>query len=151
MYCATCGSLIDENLNYCNRCGNRVAKDELATHSEATVSVIRILSVATGVAGVVGLGGLIGLIAILIASHVVPELIFILCLLFAATAFGICFMLTRQISRLSGIALPAKENTKQKSAPEQLNAPTTGQIEAPILPFRSVTESTTRTLDKTKV
>lgn len=151
MYCATCGSLIDENLNYCNRCGNRVAKDELTLRSEATVAVIKILSISTGVAGVVGLGGLIGLITILIASHVIPELITILCLLFAATAFGICFMLTRQISRLTQSTLPAKENFKQKSAPEQLNAPTTGQIEAPPATFRSVTENTTRMLDKTKV
>ncbi len=152
MYCATCGNLIDENLNYCNRCGNRVAKDELAIRNEATVSVIKSLSVATGVVGFVGLGGLIGLIAILIGNHVVPELITILCLLFAATAFGICFMLTRQISRLSGITLPAKENTKQKPAPEQLNATATGQIEAPRESFiGSVTENTTRTLDKTKV
>lgn len=151
MYCATCGSLIDENLNYCNRCGNRVAKDELVKHSEATVSVLKSLSIATGVVGFVGLGGLIGLIAILVNNHVVPELITILCLLFAATAFGICFMLTRQISRLSGIALPTKENAKQKQAPEQLSSPTTGQIEAPPATFRSVTENTTRTLDKTKV
>lgn len=151
MYCATCGSLIDENLNYCNRCGNRVAKDELIKQSEATVSVLKSLSIATGVVGFVGLGGFIGLIAILVNNHVVPELITILCLLFAATAFGICFMLTRQISRLSGMVLPTKENAKQKSAPEQLNSPTTGQIEAPPAAFRSVTENTTRMLDKTKV
>lgn len=151
MYCSTCSSLIDENLNYCNRCGSRVAKAELAVRDEATVSVLKILSVSTGWVGVVGLGGLIGLIAILVNNHVVPELIAILCLLFAATAFGICFMLTRQISRLTQTALPAKENAQQKSASEQLNTPATGQIEAPPAAFRSVTENTTRTLDKTKV
>ncbi len=118
---------------------------------EATVSVLKILSISTGCVGVVGLGGLIGLIAILVGNRVDPELIAILTILFAATAFGICFMMTRQISRLTGTALPAKENTKQKPAPEQLNTPTTGQIEAPPATFRSVTENTTRTLDKTKV
>jgi hypothetical protein len=151
MYCATCGSLIDENLNYCNRCGNRVSKDELMKQNDATVSVLKILSISTGWVGVVGLGGLIGLIAILVNNHVVPELIAMLCLLFAATTFGICFMMMRQISRLSGNLLPANENAKQKSVPEQLNAPTTGQIEAPPAAFRSVTENTTRTLDKTKI
>jgi hypothetical protein len=151
MYCATCGSLIDEKLNYCNRCGNRVSKNELATRDQATVSVLKILSVSTGWVGVVGLGGLIGLIAILVSNKVVPELIAVLSILFAATVFGICFMMTRQISRLSGNLLPANENAKQKPSPEQLNAPTTGQIEVPPATFRSVTENTTRTLDKTKV
>lgn len=151
MYCITCGNLMDEKLNYCNRCGNRVVKNELAARNEATVSVIKTLSVATGVAGVVGLGGLIGLIAILIASHVVPELAAILAVLFAATAFSICFMLTRQISRLSSIAFLPAENAQLRSATEQLNAPAIGQIEAPVAPFRSVTENTTRTLGKTEV
>jgi hypothetical protein len=152
MYCPTCGSLIDEKLNYCNRCGNRVAKDELAIRNEATISVIKTLSVAAGVSGVVGLGGLIGLIAILIGNHVIPELVAILTVLFAVTVFGICFMLTRQISRLTGNLISTKENSKQKPLPEQLNAPVTGQIESPRESFiGSVTENTTRMLDKTKV
>ena len=151
MYCATCGTLIDENLNYCNRCGNRVAKEELVRHNDAAVSVLKILSISTGWVGVVGLGGLIGLIAILVNNHVVPELIVILSALFLATTFGICFVMTRQVARLIGNVISPKDNLKQKSALDQLNAPTTGQIEAPPATFRSVTENTTRTLDKTKV
>jgi len=149
MYCVTCGSLIDKNLNYCNRCGNRVARNELATKTDATASVLKILSVSTGWVGVVGLGGLIGLIAILVNNHVLPELIVILSVLFLATTFGICFLMTRQISRLTENLISPKENSKQKTAPEQLNAPAvTGQIEAPRQPFASVTENTTRTLDE---
>jgi hypothetical protein len=151
MYCATCGSLIDEKLNYCNRCGNRVARNELATQTDATASVLKILSISTGWVGVVGLGGLIGLIAILVSNHVIPELIVILSALFLATTFGICFMMTRQIARLTGNVMSPKDNLKQNSAPEQLSSPTTGQIESPPATFRSVTENTTRTLDKTKV
>ncbi len=148
MYCATCGSLIDEKLNYCNRCGNRVAKDELVKQTAVTASVLKSLSVSTGWVGVVGLGGLIGLIAILVNNHVVPELIAILSLLFLATTFGICFLLTRQISRLTDTALTTMENSTQKPVPEQLNAPVTGQIESPRPPLASVTENTTRTLDE---
>ena len=59
MYCATCGSLIDEKLNYCNRCGNRVAKDgELIKQTDSTASLVRNLSISTGIVGVAGLGGL---------------------------------------------------------------------------------------------
>lgn len=152
MYCATCGSLIDEKLNFCNRCGNRVVKgDEMALRSDATAAVLKSLSIATGVSAVIGLGGLIALITILIANHVEAPGVVFLAFLFAATVFGVCFLMTRQISRLSGNLTLPKENSKQYTAPEQLNAPVTGQIEAPAAPFRSVTENTTRTLDKTKV
>ncbi len=150
MYCSTCGSLIDEKLNYCNRCGNRVAKDnELVKHNDAAVSVLKILSISTGCVGVVGLGGLIGLIAILVVNRVLPELIAVLSIMFLAGTFGICFLLTRQISRLTGNLISTKEkDLKQQTAPEQINQSTTGQIESPRQPFQSVTENTTRTLDE---
>ncbi len=155
MYCATCGSLIDEKLNYCNRCGNRVAKDgELIKQTDSTASLVRNLSISTDIVGVAGLGGLIGLIAILAGNagnRAAPELIVILSILFLATTFGICFLLTRQISRLTGNLISTKENSKQKSSPEQLNSPITRQIESPRESFVSVTENTTRTLDKIKV
>ncbi|MDQ3133156.1 MAG: hypothetical protein M3Q99_20700 [Acidobacteriota bacterium] len=151
MYCSTCGTLINEDLNYCNRCGNRVAKDELMKHDGAAVSALKILSISTGWVGVVGLGGLIGLIGILLGSHAAPELIVILSVLFLASAFGICFLMTRQISRLIEAVNPGKQNSKQNSAPEQLNSPVAGQIESPREPFISVTENTTRTLEKIPV
>ena len=119
-------------------------QNELATQSDATVSVLKSLSVSTGWVGVAGLGGFIALIAILIGNHADPTVIAILALLFAATAFGICFLLTRQISRLTEISLMSN----QKSEPEQLNPAITGQIESPREPFISVTENTTRTLDE---
>ncbi len=156
MYCAICGSLINEQLNYCNRCGNRVVKGNELTvqQADSTAAILRILSCSTGVVGVVGLGGLIGLIAILAGNagnRNIDELIVIVSILFLVTTFGICFLLIRQISRLTDRMLSNKENANQKSAPEQLNSSVAGQIESPIAPFRSVTENTTRTLNKTKV
>ena len=148
MYCVTCGSLIDEKLNYCNRCVNRVAKNELAPQTAVTASVLKSLAESAGWVGVVGVGGLIGLIAILLGNKVVPELIVILSVLFLATTFAICFLLTRQISRLTENSISPNESSKQKTAPEQLNAPATGQIESPRQPFASVTENTTQTLDE---
>ncbi len=155
MYCAVCGSLINEELNYCNRCGSRVAKDnELVKRADLTASLLKNLSIATGFVGVVGLGGLIGLIAILAGNagnRSAPELIVIVSILLLATTFGICFLLIRQISRLTETAFSAKENSKQKYAAEQLNVAVAGRIESPREPFISVTENTTRTLEKESV
>lgn len=154
MYCAICGSLINEQLNYCNRCGNRVVKgNELtARQADSTAAILRILSCSTGVVGVVGLGGLIGLIAILAgnAGNRSPaELIVVVSILFLLTTFGICFLLIRQISRLTDKMLSSQETANQKSAPDQLNFPAAGgQIESLREPFLSVTENTTRTLDE---
>lgn len=151
MYCAACGSLISEELNYCNRCGSRVAGNELSPRTDAKVSISKNLAVAAGFVGVGGLGGLIALIAILVVNRVDPTVLTILALMFAATAFGVCFLLTRQISRLTETANPANRNPKQKFAAEQLNSFAAQQIESPRETFVSVTENTTRTLDKTKV
>ena len=151
MYCANCGSLINEELNYCNRCGTRVAKDELAKQSDSTAAALKSLSTVTGITVFVGLGSLIGLLAILVGNHVIPELITIITIAFLLTVFGICFLLIRQISRLTGTAISEKETLKQKPAPEQLNAPAAGQIESPRRAFISVTENTTRTLKKEPV
>ncbi len=121
---------------------------------EATVSVLKILSISTGCVGVVGLGGLIGLIAILAGNagnRSAAELIVIVSILFLMTTFGICFLLIRQISRLTDKMLSNKENVNQKSAPDQLNFSAAVQIESPREPFLSVSENTTRTLDKNKV
>ncbi len=157
MYCATCGTLIDESLNYCNRCGNRVVKNELTMRggSDVSGSVLKSLSIATGFVGVIGLSGLFALIAILLANRAGgPDAIF-LALLFAATVFGVCFLLTRQISRLSsagGADFSEKRKFKQTGEPEQLNPVDAATQFQPLeRPFRSVTENTTRTLDKNKV
>ena len=62
MYCSTCGTLINTELNYCNRCGARV--DKLTTVENS--SALEYLSMATGFVGLGGLGLTVGLIAILL-------------------------------------------------------------------------------------
>lgn len=151
MYCQSCGNPLNENLNYCNRCGLKVAGDGLTRRDAPGKNALSNLSEATGYVGVAGLGGFVGLIAILLGNHALPELTAIIALLYAATAFGICFLMIRQISRLSEIKMSDKEISNQKSAVERLNSAAAGQIDAPRELFTSVTENTTRTLDKTKI
>jgi hypothetical protein len=147
MYCQTCGNLLNENLNYCNRCGSKVIGSELTKSANLTGEALSNLSASMGYVGVAGLGGFVGLIAILIGNSVAPELVAVIALIFAATAFGICFLMMRQMSRITGFEQSDREISNRRSAPEQLNVPITGQIEAPRQPFASVTENTTRTLD----
>jgi len=141
MYCSTCGTLINTELNYCNRCGARV--DKLATVESS--SATGYLSMATGFVGLGGLGLTVGLIAILLKYGVVPEAVVILAIAFLVTVFGMTFMMIRQISQMSNAAPPTKEKAFVST---QLNSPPAAQLEEPRQPARSVTENTTRTLEK---
>ena len=141
MYCSTCGTEIKAELNYCNRCGARV--DKLATHG--STPVLYNLSMATGFVGLGGLGLTVGLIAILLKNSVVIEAIVILAIVFLVTVFGMTFLLLRQISQMANALPPVRD--KFFEIP-QLNSPNTAQLEESRQPVMSVTENTTRTLEK---
>ena len=141
MYCATCGSLLNQKLNYCNRCGARV--DKLATAGDS--SATGYLSMATGFVGLGGLGLTLGLIATLLKYGVVIEAVVMLAIAFLATVFGISFLMIRQISQISNASQISRKNNFENP---QLNSPNTAQLEEPRQPARGVTENTTRTLEK---
>jgi len=141
MYCSTCGTLINTELNYCNRCGARVDKLATVENSSAT----GYLSMATGFVGLGGLGLTVGLIAILLKNNVVIEAVVMLAIAFLATVFGMTFLMIRQISQMSNAAPLTKEKVFENP---QLSSPSTAQLEEPRQPARSVTENTTRTLEK---
>ena len=141
MYCATCGSLLNQELNYCNRCGARVDKPAIVGDSSAT----GYLSMATGFVGLGGLGLTVGLIAILLKNGVVIEAVVMLALAFLAAVFGMTFLMIRQISQMTNASQPSRKNVFENS---QLNSPNTAQLEEPRIPAASVTENTTRTLEK---
>ena len=148
MYCSTCGTAINTELNYCSSCGNSISKDVLTKDNAAVVSGLKILSFSTGWVGVVGLGGLIALIGILFSNQVPLEWVVTIAVLFLITTFGICFLMTGQISRLTEVLNSGKQNLQQKSPPEQLNSPVVEQIEAPRESFINSSENTTRNLEK---
>lgn len=142
MYCATCGSLFNQELNYCNRCGARV--DKLAV-SENKSEALQYLSMATGFVGLGGLGLTVGLIAILLNFSVHSEVVVMLALAFLAAVFGISFLMIQQISRMTNASQPSSKNVFENS---QLSSPNTAQLEEPRIPAVSVTENTTRTLER---
>ncbi len=139
MYCSTCGTVINNELNYCNRCGARV--DKLVTVEKSSA----LMSIATGFVGLGGLGLTVGLIAILLNFSVHSEVVVMLVMAFLTTVFGITFLMLRQISQMNNAAQISKKNTFENP---QLNASNTAQLAEPRQPFMSVTENTTRTLEK---
>jgi hypothetical protein len=141
MYCSTCGSLINTELNYCNRCGARVDKLTVREKSPA----VAYLSIATGFVGLGGLSLTVGLIAILLANGTMPAAVVVLGLAFLLTVFGMTFLMLRQISQISNALPPVKEKLPEN---QQLNSAPAAQLAEPRPPARSVTENTTRTLEK---
>ncbi len=143
MFCSTCGNEIKTGLSYCNRCGARVDKIEKSGGDNSSAAY---LSMATGFVGLGGLGLTVGLIAMLLKNGVVIEAVVMLAFAFLSTIFGITFLMIRQISQMSNAAPPMiKEKAFEKP---QLDSPTTAQLEEARQPARSVTENTTRTLEK---
>jgi hypothetical protein len=142
MYCAACGAEIKPELNYCSRCGARVDKNAGESKSDA----LAYLSMATGFVGLGGLGLTIGLIAILLNYSVVPQVIVILSLAFLLAVFGITSLMIQQISRMT--ESNSGEKTLEKAKPVQFGAVNTAQLEEYRQPAMSITETTTRTLDK---
>jgi len=142
MYCATCGSLLNQELNYCNRCGARV--DKLAV-SENKSEALQYLSMATGFVGLGGLGLTVGLIAILLNFSVHSEVVVMLALAFLTAVFGISFLMIQQISRMTNTSQASSKNVFENS---QLSSSNTVQLDEPRIPAASVTENTTRILEK---
>jgi len=108
-------------------------------------SAVEYLSMATGFVGLGGLGLTVGLIAILLQHDAIPKVIVMLAIAFLAAVFGISFLMIRQISQMTNASQSSQKNVFENS---QLNSPNTAQFEEPRVPAASVTENTTRTLEK---
>ena len=147
MYCANCGSRIKQELNYCNRCGAKVSKIELETRQ----TVAENLSSSLGYIGGFGLFGFIFVALVLVKNGVPPTALVFISLFYLASLFGICFLILRQTSGFSKKTLPKGEDIQSGIHTGQLTSPSTARLEEYKEPITSVTENTTRTLDKVLV
>lgn len=154
MYCATCGTEIKAELNYCSRCGARV--DKLAT-TENQSEALEWLSMATGFVGLGGLGLTLGLIAILLNYSVAPQVIVIITLAFLSAVFGISSLMIQQISRMAKSSPNERfietANAIQTAAVdtaqlEEYRRPAHSHLDEYQQPAQSVTENTTRSFDE---
>lgn len=170
MFCSSCGNQIADTLTYCNRCGFRLIdksdnsvlanlstalqkklteKKEGESSSKSLVTILQGLMTLTAIVVLGGFGIIIGLVAILLDKDIPHQEIFKFVVFFLMAVFGISFLVIHQLSRALNVYL--KQQTKESlndSQQAKIEGRSTAQLEEPKEPFISVTENTTRTLDK---
>ena len=123
MYCTGCGTELNSDLNYCNRCGNRVAK--------GASGVAENLSQSVSYVGGFGLLGFIFAIAVM-AKQDLPVMALVAISFFYLSALSIiCWLMIRQVAALtnkrSGGDRPEEQNPHQP----YLRPLTTAQLPEP--------------------
>jgi hypothetical protein len=149
MYCPNCGNSVPNDLKYCNGCGKRLglADDKYGSPAKMLNEVLTALFLIV----MFGFGILIGLVAVLLGNRVNNDVVVIIACVYLMSIFGICFTLARQVPKLIDARLKKDERPVEYAAPQQLTARTTAQLEEFREPVMSVTEHTTRVLDKIPV
>ncbi|HEX8247429.1 MAG TPA: hypothetical protein VF599_04535 [Pyrinomonadaceae bacterium] len=155
MYCAACGSEVQEGLRYCNRCGANLAAPE----ANAPPKLVRIITMLTAAVVLVGIGGLMAIFFFAIefmSRGNIPAETVVFLLFFTLVVFGINALLIRQLSRALGVYLKTggaaptekpKLNKTQRAAGE-LTEPKQDFIPAPSIhqTASQKSEQTTRVL-----
>ena len=151
MFCPSCGAESTNELNYCNRCGANLSLAPIANAEIAPINVTKPILIISVTLLLLTLGGFAGVISGTIemvrngAGPVSPALpIFGM-----PTILTIDILLLRQLSKLISAALSPNRLPAAKAAVNARNEmrlprPATSRLE----PAPSVTENTTRLLDK---
>ena len=144
MYCESCGKKIDESLNYCNGCGASL-RSEVRSQKGLAAFLIASLTVVS-ISGLLILAMLIAFLIDKVTPRIEP--LFVFGGVFLFVLFGIAFLIMRQVSRVISHELNIREVPKRMAEPlVQLPPRSTNQLDE----FRepaSVTDQTTRILDK---
>jgi len=149
MYCSTCGSSISDSLKYCKNCGAKLVNDDEKQGTPGTM--LDDLLTALCLVAIFGFAFLVGLVAILLDKIIAPQVVVLIVMGYLAALFGICYMLLRQVPKLIDAKLNKNSERVETIQPAQLYARNTAQLAEPREPARSVTENTTRTLEKTAI
>jgi hypothetical protein len=145
MYCSKCGSFVNEGLNYCKNCGTQVA-NELEKKNPRTVLTLLLPAFCLITLG--GLALLVVLVGVLLRYGITPSAVGVISVFYLATLAAICYVLLGEFPKLLGANLEKNIKREEPAPPVRLAAPTTAQLEEYRQPATSVTENTTRTLDK---
>lgn len=148
MFCSGCGRQLQSGLNYCSGCGRRVAEDLAKASWE-----LNPLTITACMAGV-GFFCFILLVRILSRSDVPANILVPISFAYFGALFGISFLVLRFGSKFSSTNATSREGeTGEVDGPAYLRpGRTTAQLqEARDLGIGSVTDATTRTLEKSAI
>jgi hypothetical protein len=132
-------------LNYCKKCGSKLAKEK---EKDSTKPMLDNLLTSLFLVVMFGFGTLVGLVAVLLGNGVNHETVTIIIVCYLVAVFGICYKLVSQVPKLIDAKLNANRETPESYQPPQLSAKSTAQLEEHREPVGSVTDHTTRILDK---
>ena len=147
MFCSGCGTQIQSGLNYCSRCGRRVAEEEKRGRQWTNPLVI------AGQTAGVGFVAYIFILFILTRNGAAPNILVPLTFFYFAALFGICFMFLHYgRSSSAGSDAASSSLAEQSPEPAYLRPVTTSQLEeAREFGIGSVTDATTRTLNEVSI
>jgi hypothetical protein len=153
MYCSSCGIEVTQELNYCNRCGANLNQSPTFI-PQVVAPPVRLTgpTIALGAMVVISLMVIFGSASGLVMRGLHPAALAWMVIVGLATLFGITGLVIRLwvhlLKNSSADAVPQYQRPAQlrqpQPDPQQLQAPQTGPMQAPI---SSVTDHTTRTFD----
>ena len=156
MFCPYCATETTQGLNYCNRCGGNLAPLTQPQTQETRVIVAPGAAWAAGLTTaaviIIGLGMIMPITGELTIRGMAPAAVIAIALLVALAVIGCAAMLLRFWSTLLGAAASARKDAP--AALPQQKAQDTRGLDAPRFdslnpaPAHSVTEQTTRTLER---
>ncbi|MGD9562017.1 MAG: zinc ribbon domain-containing protein [Pyrinomonadaceae bacterium] len=155
MFCPNCGKNVSAKLKYCSGCGERLSKAAEIDKDGLPGKMLDNILTTLFLVVMFGLGILVGLVAVLLSNNVEPKFVVFVAVAYLAAVFGICYTLLSQVPKLIDAKLKANDEYSRHVPVRneefvQLPPRSTNQLDE----FRepaSVTDGTTRTLDKIPV
>ena len=146
MYCSNCGQGLNGNLNYCNSCGTRVERSAMVVNGPST----KPMAVAAIFIGGGGLFAFIPLLRELLHSGLDQAAIIIILGAYLLTVFSMFTVLIGKIWKHSGdVGVKGRIGIDDYAPPQRsFRSVNTAQLTEPHQPPASVTDHTTRTLEK---
>jgi len=151
MFCPNCGTTVNKKLKYCNSCGERLSKSAEIDKDEMPGKMLDNILTTVFLVVMFGLGILVGLVAVLMGSGMPQGPVVVIIIAYLAAIFGICYKLLTQVPRLIDARLRADGFAEESRQPARLTPLTTAQLEEYREPVMSVTDHTTKTLDKVPI
>ncbi|MBX7054405.1 MAG: zinc ribbon domain-containing protein [Pyrinomonadaceae bacterium] len=147
MYCSHCGTTVPNDLRFCKNCGGQLIADDDDKDGKPGKMLDNILTTLF-LTVMFGFGILVGLIAVLLGNEVKTEVVVMIVMAYLATLLAISITLVRQVPKLIDAKLNRMIRPAEHTSAHQLAPRTTAQLDEFREPIMSVTDHTTRILDK---